>query len=66
MKAWDYYGVDLFAADGSGHIGTYCEADFKRLYPEIDINSEQVSPIFASDEFDFSQPPRNAVGSSIM
>ena len=52
-KAWDYDGVNLFAADGSGHIGTYCNEDFRKHFPEIDIESEQVSPIFTTDEMDY-------------
>lgn len=53
MKAWDYEGVDLFAADGSGHIGTYCNECFATLHPTVDINAEHVAPIFATDERDY-------------
>jgi hypothetical protein len=50
IKAWSWAIAEVFAADGSGHIGTYCE---HHLPEGIDADSEQVSPIFASDELDY-------------
>lgn len=51
MKAWDYEGVYVFAEDGSGHLGTYCNQDAKRR--GYDLEAENLSPIFATDEGDF-------------
>lgn len=53
MKSYDYHGVHLFAADGSGHVATLCVGCFKELHPDISIEAEQVAPIFADTEADY-------------
>lgn len=51
MHAFDYRGVYVFAPDGSGHIGTYCNACAKEAGHE-DLDADHISPIFATDEAD--------------
>lgn len=50
MHATDYRAVDVFAEDGSGHIGTFC---YPACTPEdLDVEADHVRPVFASDELD--------------
>jgi hypothetical protein len=53
MKAWDYEGVHVFAEDGSGHMGTYCNYCFVKACPGMDIEADNIAPIFATDESDY-------------
>lgn len=52
MQPIYYEGVDLFAEDGSGHLGTFCNECLKQTYPEQDVEAENVSPIFSNIELD--------------
>lgn len=51
MQPFHYQGVYTFAPDGSGHTGTYCNADAVAL--GYNLESENVHPIFADSEHDY-------------
>jgi hypothetical protein len=53
MKTWSYSGYEVFAPDGSGHLGTVCEEHFSQMFPELDEDAEYVCPIFADTEMDY-------------
>lgn len=47
IKSWSYEAVEVFAEDGSGHIGTYCETHIPEGVLPVDV-----APIFIDSEVD--------------